>query len=84
MTSRFAGDDSATRGASSPWPQSRKRAAAATDGTPEPGPSYTELSGIRVYFIHVRVLPPTTTASRAGKATRVTVTHADLTNPDTT
>ncbi|MFD8931694.1 hypothetical protein [Streptomyces mirabilis] len=53
-----------------------------TDGTPEAWPPYTELSGVRVYFIHVRVLPPTTTASKAGKATRVTLTHADLTNPD--
>ncbi|MFF5030120.1 hypothetical protein ACFY2J_38745 [Streptomyces collinus] len=35
-------------------------------------------SGVRVYFVHVRVLPPTTTASKAGKATRVTLTHDDL------
>ncbi|WP_226962326.1 hypothetical protein [Streptomyces sp. C8S0] len=45
---------------------------------------YTELTGVRVYFIHVRVLPPATTASKAGKATRVTLTHDELTNPDTT
>ncbi|MEU5710022.1 MULTISPECIES: hypothetical protein [Streptomyces] len=44
---------------------------------------YTELSAVRVYFIHVRVLPPTT-VSKTGKATRVTLTHAHLTNPDTT
>ncbi|MGY5060024.1 hypothetical protein ACWDFR_39170 [Streptomyces sp. 900105755] len=55
-----------------------------TDGTPGAWPPYTELSGVRVYFIHVRVLPPTTTASKAGKATRVTLTHDELTNPDTT
>ncbi|MFD0425296.1 hypothetical protein [Streptomyces parvus] len=55
-----------------------------TDGTPAAWPPYTELSGVRVYFIHVRVLPPTTTASKAGKATRVTLTHDELTNPDTT
>lgn len=55
-----------------------------TDGTPGAWPPYTELSGVRVYFIHIRVLPPTTTASKAGKATRVTLTHDDLTNPDTT
>ncbi|MGW0209770.1 hypothetical protein ACWDZ8_29650 [Streptomyces sp. NPDC003233] len=54
-----------------------------TDGTPGAWPPYTELSGVRVYFIHVRVLPPTTTASKAGKATRVTLTHDELTNPDT-
>ncbi|MBT2398827.1 hypothetical protein [Streptomyces sp. ISL-100] len=55
-----------------------------TDGTPGAWPPYTEISGVRVYFIHVRVLPPTATASKAGKATRVTLTHDDLTNPDTT
>ncbi|MGW4935177.1 hypothetical protein ACWEQH_19475 [Streptomyces sp. NPDC004166] len=55
-----------------------------TDGTPGAWPPYTELSGIRVYFIHVRVLPPTTTASKAGKATRVTLAKDDLTNPDIT
>ncbi|MER6617812.1 hypothetical protein [Streptomyces xantholiticus] len=55
-----------------------------TDGTPGAWPPYTELSGVRVYFIHVRVAPPTTTASKAGKATRVTLTKDDLTNPDTT
>ncbi|OUC93012.1 hypothetical protein [Streptomyces swartbergensis] len=53
-----------------------------TDGTPGAWPPYTELSGVRVYFVHVRVLPPTTTASKAGKATRVTLTRDDLTNPD--
>ncbi|MDH6523404.1 hypothetical protein M2163_000091 [Streptomyces sp. SAI-135] len=55
-----------------------------TDGTPDAWPPYTELTGVRVYFIHVRVAPPTTTASKAGKATRVTLTRDDLTNPDTT
>ncbi|MEU5646639.1 hypothetical protein [Streptomyces milbemycinicus] len=54
-----------------------------TDGTPGAWPPYIELSGVRVYFIHVRVAPPTTTASKAGKATRVTLTHDELTNPDT-
>lgn len=53
-----------------------------TDGTPGAWPPYTELSGVRVYFVHVRVLPPITTASKAGKATRVTLTKDDLTNPD--
>ncbi|MGW5618875.1 hypothetical protein [Streptomyces sp. NPDC003877] len=55
-----------------------------TDGTLGAWPPYTEISGVRVYFIHVRVAPPTTTASKAGKATRVTLTKDDLTNPDTT
>ncbi|TQJ37025.1 hypothetical protein [Streptomyces sp. SLBN-115] len=53
-----------------------------TDGTPGAWPPYTDISGVRVYFIHVRVLPPTTTASKAGKATRVTLTKESLTNPD--
>lgn len=44
----------------------------------------TELSDGPRLFIHVRVLPPTTTAGKVGKATRVTLTHDDLTNPDTT
>ncbi|MBM7054112.1 hypothetical protein [Streptomyces durocortorensis] len=55
-----------------------------TDGTPGAWPPYTELSGVRVHFIHARVAPPATTASKAGKATRVTLTRDDLTNPDTT
>ncbi len=55
-----------------------------TDGTPDAWPPYVELSGVRVYFIHIRALPPATTASKAGKATPVTITRADLTNPDTT
>lgn len=33
----------------------------------------------RVCFLHIRVLPTTT-----GKATLVTLTHDDLTHPDTT
>ncbi|MGW0577503.1 hypothetical protein ACWD25_16315 [Streptomyces sp. NPDC002920] len=53
-----------------------------TDGAPDAWPPYAEVSGVRVYFVHVRVLPPATTASKAGKATRVTLTHSDLTNPD--
>ncbi|MFE7029135.1 hypothetical protein ACFU9Y_02425 [Streptomyces sp. NPDC057621] len=53
-----------------------------TDGTPGAWPPYTELTGVRVYFIHIRVAPPITTASKAGKATRVTLTKEDLTNPD--
>lgn len=53
-----------------------------TDGTPGAWPPYTEISGVRVYFVHVRVLPPTATASKAGKATRVTLTKENLTNPD--
>ncbi|GII96344.1 hypothetical protein Ssi02_65750 [Sinosporangium siamense] len=53
-----------------------------TDGTPDAWPPYAELAGVRVYFIHVRALPPTTTASKAGKATRVVIARDDLSNPD--
>ncbi|MFJ6054640.1 hypothetical protein [Streptomyces sp. NPDC092307] len=53
-----------------------------TDGPADTWPPYTEVSGVRVYFVHVRVLPPATTASKAGKATRVTITRDALTNPD--
>jgi hypothetical protein len=53
-----------------------------TDGTPGAWPPYAEFAGVRVYFIHVRALPPTTTASKAGKATRVVIARDDLSNPD--
>lgn len=49
----------------------------------ETWPPYLEISGIRVYFIHVRALPPGTTASKAGKAKPIEITQDDLVNPDT-
>lgn len=52
-----------------------------TDGPAGAWPPYVELAGVRVYFIGVRALPGPT-ASKAGKATTVTITRDDLTNPD--
>jgi hypothetical protein len=43
---------------------------------------YVDMSGVRVYLIGVRALPPTTTASKLGKATPVVVATEDLINPD--
>lgn len=54
----------------------------ATDGPPGASPPYIEMSGIRVYLVAVRALPPHTTASKLGKATPFTLTRDDLVNPD--
>ncbi|MEU4777482.1 hypothetical protein [Micromonospora sp. NPDC023633] len=43
---------------------------------------YVDMSGVRVYLVGVRALPPKTTASKLGKATPVVVTTEDLINPD--
>ncbi|WP_148086562.1 hypothetical protein [Micromonospora sp. HM5-17] len=43
---------------------------------------YVDMSGVRVYLVGVRALPPQTTASKLGKATPVVVTTEDLINPD--
>ncbi|MGW4294005.1 hypothetical protein ACWEH1_13245 [Micromonospora chersina] len=43
---------------------------------------YIEMSGVRVYLVGVRALPPQATASKQGKATPVTMTREDLINPD--
>lgn len=53
-----------------------------TDGPPDAWPPYVEMAGVRVYFVGVRAVPPPATASKAGKATTVTITREDLTNPD--
>ncbi|MFG2792893.1 hypothetical protein [Streptomyces sp. NPDC048419] len=53
-----------------------------TDGASEAWPPYVEMSGVRVYFVAIRALPPATTASKAGKAKPVVITHKDLTDPD--
>ncbi|GAA4010426.1 hypothetical protein GCM10022247_35790 [Allokutzneria multivorans] len=44
-------------------------------------PPFVELAGVRVYFVGIRAFPGLT-ASKAGKATTVTITRDDLTNPD--
>ncbi|WKU03738.1 hypothetical protein [Micromonospora sp. HUAS LYJ1] len=43
---------------------------------------YVDMSGVRVYLVGVRALPPKATASKLGKATPVVVTTEDLINPD--
>jgi hypothetical protein len=53
-----------------------------TDGPSDAWPPYVEMAGVRVYFVGVRAFPPPATASKAGKATTVTITRDDLTNPD--
>jgi hypothetical protein len=53
-----------------------------TDGPTGAWPPYIEMAGVRVYFIGIRALPPAATASKAGKATTVTLTRDDLSNPD--
>jgi hypothetical protein len=53
-----------------------------TDGPPGASPPYIEMSGIRVYLVAVRAIPPQATASKLGKATPFTLTRDDLVNPD--
>jgi hypothetical protein len=53
-----------------------------TDGPAGAWPPYVEMAGVRVYFVGVRALPPAATASKAGKATTVTLTRDDLSDPD--
>jgi hypothetical protein len=54
-----------------------------TDGPPGTSlPPYVEMSGVRVYLVAVRVLPPAATASKVGKATPFTITRDDLVNLD--
>jgi hypothetical protein len=53
-----------------------------TDGTPGTWPPYIEMSGVRVYLVAVRALPPQATASKLGKASPFIATRDDLVNPD--
>lgn len=53
-----------------------------TDGPSEAWPPFIEESDVRVHFIVIRALPPTTTASKAGKATKVVISREDLINLD--
>jgi hypothetical protein len=53
-----------------------------TDGPAGAWPPHIEMAGVRVYLIGIRALPPAATASKAGKATTVTLTRDDLSNPD--
>lgn len=49
-----------------------------TDGPSGSWPPYVEEGGVRVYFIAIRALPPTATASKLGKAKPATITREDL------
>lgn len=54
-----------------------------TEEKPGQWPAQVSVAGVRVNLIVVRAKPPETTASKSGRATVVTVTAADLTDPDT-
>ena len=53
-----------------------------TDGRSADWPRYLDLSGVRVYFVAVRALPPQATASKLGKASPYAITREQLINPD--
>lgn len=52
-----------------------------SDG-PESAPRYHDLSGVRVYLMPVRALPPETSASKAGKAKPIVIMRESLVDPD--
>ncbi|HEX9359552.1 MAG TPA: hypothetical protein VF933_37780 [Streptosporangiaceae bacterium] len=49
-----------------------------SDGPGKVWPPHIEMSGIRVYLIAIRALPPDATASKQGKPKPITVTRNDL------
>lgn len=49
-----------------------------TDGPTGQTPSYLDISGVRVYLVALRALPPARSASKAGKASPITITRAQL------
>lgn len=53
-----------------------------TDGDAKQNPPYLEVSGVRVYLIPIRALPPARSASKAGKADPVTFTRDHLLEAD--
>ncbi|MGB8379654.1 MAG: hypothetical protein WCG47_00170 [Dermatophilaceae bacterium] len=52
-----------------------------TDGNDKQTPRYLDVSGVRVYLIPIRALPPATSASKAGKASPVVITRENLLDP---
>lgn len=52
-----------------------------TDGSEKTWPPFVDIAGVRVHLIAVRALP-TVSASKMGKAMPVTLTRADLVDPD--
>lgn len=55
-----------------------------TEGPAGDWPRYIEMSGVRLYLVPVRALPPETTASKLGKANPHRITRADLISPAAT
>jgi hypothetical protein len=53
-----------------------------TDRKPDELPAFLDLSGVRVYFVSIRALPPATTASKIGKARPFTITRDALIDVD--
>lgn len=53
-----------------------------SDGPSGMWPPYIEMSGVRVYFVVIRALPPQTTASKLGKAQPYVISRDELLNPD--
>jgi hypothetical protein len=53
-----------------------------SDGPGKVWPPHIDESGVRVYFVTIRALPPETTASKQGKPTPIMITREDLISPD--
>lgn len=53
-----------------------------SDGPSDEWPPHVELAGVRVHLIAVRALPPTASASKQGRAAPITISRADLVDPD--
>jgi len=53
-----------------------------SDGPSDAWPPHLELAGVRVHLIVVRALPPTASASKQGRAAPITISRADLIDPD--
>lgn len=53
-----------------------------TDGEDKQTPRYLDVSGVRVYLVSIRALPPAKSASKAGKANPVVITREHLLDPD--
>jgi hypothetical protein len=61
---------------------SGRQLALPSDGDPKIWPLYLDVVGVRVHLIAVRALP-TESASKQGRPAPVSITHADLLDPDT-
>jgi hypothetical protein len=52
-----------------------------SDGAKKEAPPFLDVSGVRVYFLPIRALPPAKSASKAGRARPVVMTRRDLVDP---